>query len=178
MPFQDEPHSVTTEGDSLQIGEDMQLQHRTWAIERVAWGVMIVLVLLGLGGLFAVGPLSMAMVSDEAGLVQLSYERFARVSAPSLLHIELAHDAARSAPVTLELNRSLVEAIQIERIQPEPSRELMGVEGGLALEFAAVPPGQQALIQLFIKPVGMGLVKGSIALHGQSPIRFTQLVYP
>ena len=148
------------------------------AIERVAWGIMILLVLLGLGGLFAVGPLSSAVVSDEAGLVHLGYERFSRVSAPSLLRIELDHDAVHSGPVTIELSRPFVEAIQIERIQPAPSRELIGMEGGLAFEFAAIEPGQQALIQLFIKPAAMGLVEGSIALRGQSPIRFTQLVYP
>jgi hypothetical protein len=169
---------VTTERASLQVGEDMQLQRRTWAIERVAWGISILLVLLGLGGLFAVGPLSSAVVSDEAGLVHLGYERFSRVSAPSLLHIELDQDAVHSGPVTIELSRPFVEAIQIERIQPAPSRELIGMEGGLAFEFAAIEPGQQALIQLFIKPAAMGLVEGSIALRGQSPIRFTQLVYP
>ena len=168
---------MTTERASLQVGEDMQLQRRTWAIERVAWGISILLVLLGLGGLFAVGPLSSAVVSDEAGLVHLGYERFSRVSAPSLLRIELDQDAAHSGPVTIELSRPFVEAIQIERIQPA-QRELIGTEGGLAFEFAAIEPGQQALIQLFIKPAAMGLVEGSIALRGQSPIRFTQLVYP
>jgi hypothetical protein len=156
----------------------MQFQRRTWAIERVAWVIMVLLVLVSVAGLFAAGPLSTAAVSDEAGLVHVRYERFVRFSAPSLLRIELAPGAVPSSTVALELGRTLTAAIQIERVQPEPSRERAGADGGLLLEFEVAEPRRPALVQIFVKPKEIGLVEGTIGLRGQPSVRFTQFIYP
>jgi hypothetical protein len=88
---------------------------------------------------------------------------------------------ARSLPsstVALELGRTLTAAIQIERVQPEPSRERAGADGGLLLEFEVAEPRRPALVQIFVKPKEIGLVEGTIGLRGQPSVRFTQFIYP
>jgi hypothetical protein len=168
------------EGRSLQVAEDMRFQRRTWAVERVAWALMALLVLAAAAGLLATGPLSTAEASDEAGLVRVRYERFARLGAPSTLRVELAPGAtsSSSSTVALELGRSLTEAIQVERVQPEPLRERAGGDGGLVLEFGVAEPGRPALVRIFAKREEIGLVEGEVGLAGRPRVRFTQFVYP
>ena len=110
----------TAQGRSLHIVEDMQFQRWSWAIERVAWGSMVLVVLLALAGVFAAGPLSTATISDQASLVQIHYERFARVSAPSVLGIELAAGAVTSS-AEIEIGRAFARAIQI---RPDTARAI------------------------------------------------------
>jgi hypothetical protein len=167
------------ESRSLQVAEDMRFQRRTWAVERVAWALMALLVLAAAAGLLATGPLSTAEASDEAGLVRVRYERFARLGAPSTLRVELAPGAtSSSSTVALELGRSLAEAIQVERVQPEPLRERAGGDGGLVLEFGVAEPGRPALVRIFAKREEIGLVEGEVGLAGRPRVRFTQFVYP
>jgi hypothetical protein len=174
----DDPRAETPEGRSLQIAEDMRFQRRTWAVERVAWALMVLLVLAAAAGLLATGPMGTAEVSDEAGLVHVRYERFARLGAPSTLRVEFAAAATSSPTVALELGRSLAEAIQVERVQPEPLRERAGGGGGLVLEFGIAEPGRPALVRIFAKREKIGLVEGEVGLAGRPPVRFTQFVYP
>ena len=171
MKIRDDARPQATKHGFLHLGEDMQFQRRTWAIERVAWVVMVLLVLVAAAGLFASGPLSTAAVSDQSGLVHVRYERFARSSAPSLLRIELAPGAASSSTVTLELNRAFSDAMQIERMQPAPSRERAGADGGLILEFEVAEPGRPAFVQVFLKAKEIGLVEGTLGLRGHLPAR-------
>ena len=57
MTTPDDVFLETAQGRSLHIVEDMQFQRWSWAIERVAWGGMVLVVLLALAGVFADGPL-------------------------------------------------------------------------------------------------------------------------
>jgi hypothetical protein len=174
----DDALPASAESRSLHLVEDMQFQRRTWAIERVGWGIMVLVVLFALAGVFAAGPLSTATISDQAGLVQVRYERFARVSAPSVLGIELAPGAITSSAVAIEIGHALARAIQIDRMQPTPSHERAGPDGSLMLEFEAVEPGRPTLVQIFATPNEVGFVEGTIGLRGQPAVRFTQFVYP
>ena len=167
----------TAQGSSLHIVEDMQFQRWSWAIERVAWGSMVLVVLLALAGVFAAGPLSTATISDQASLVKVHYERFARVSAPSVLGIELAPGAVTSS-AEIEIGRAIARAIQIDRMQPAPSHERAGADGSLILDFEFTEPGRPAFVEIFLTPNHVGFVEGAIGLRGQPALRFTQFVYP
>jgi hypothetical protein len=46
---------VQRHGD-LEIQEDLPFQRREWLVERVAWGVMALLIVAALLGLFGTGP--------------------------------------------------------------------------------------------------------------------------
>ena len=61
-----------------------------WALQRIGWAVMALVVLVGLVGLFGTGPLSRATAGEEeAPLFVEEYERFARFMLPTTLRVRL-----------------------------------------------------------------------------------------
>jgi hypothetical protein len=179
MTTRDHARPETPEGMSLQVAEDMRFQQRAWVVERFAWAVMVLLVLAAIAGLFATGPLSTAEAVDGEGLVRVRYERFARLDSPSQLDVEFAPGATSSSTaVALVLGRSLAGAIQIQRVQPRPSRERSGENGGMVLELETAGVGRPTVVRIFAKWEQVGLIEGEIGLAGRPPARFVQFVYP
>lgn len=162
---------------SLQVSEDMDLQRRTWRIERVGWIVMALVVLAALFGLFSTGPLSTATARDPAGLVSVEYDRFARHIAPSTLRVEVSAGAAAGDRIALRMNRDLAEAIRIEQMQPQPEQAKATPDGTIFV-FNLAEQDQPGRVRFAIRPEAIGLLRGELGVAGQPPARLTQFVYP
>lgn len=107
---------------SLEVGEDLEFQRRMWAIQRVAWAVMGLLLLLALLGLFGPGPLSSARVGDRGDPARLEYRRFERLASPTTLRVQVAPGAAREGTVQVALDRRYLEGVRVQRVTPEPDQ--------------------------------------------------------
>src|SRR5687768_11416946 len=55
---------------------DAGLQRRVWQGQRVAWGLMTVVVVAGFLGLLGAGPLGRRSIVTPDGAVRVEYERF------------------------------------------------------------------------------------------------------
>src|SRR4051794_5531463 len=77
----------------IEVDEDMAWQRRTWAIQRIGWFAMVILVLTALTGVFGYGALSWQQASDPAGPVRIEYERFQRQGSEFTLRVDIAPEA-------------------------------------------------------------------------------------
>lgn len=170
-----EPHGYRM---SLQINDDMPLQRRTWIVERIGWIVMGILVLAALAGVFATGPASWAEAHDPSGQVRVEYERFQRHMAPFSLQVHIAPESVSGDTIAVRLNADLVNAIQVQKVVPEP-QNAKATADGIAYTFAVLEPGKPAALHFsFLVSRTFGTVDARIGLSGRPPARFTIFVYP
>jgi hypothetical protein len=101
----------------LELEEHLDFQQKQWVFQRVAWLIMLAIVVLGLLGLFGSGPLSTTTLETSAA--QLEYDRFARANDPTELQFRLKNAAPGTFMIRLE--RSLTDHATFETIQPEPA---------------------------------------------------------
>ena len=107
------------------VKEDMRFQRRSWIVERIGWSVLVLLALIGLSGLFGIGPLSWQ--TAKGGSLSVEYERFQRIT-------RLARFTFEARPQTepelrLHLNEAFQKNFEISKIQPEPTRTAAGSDG-------------------------------------------------
>jgi hypothetical protein len=155
----------------------MRLQERTWVLQRVAWCVMGLLVLAALAGLFATGPLSSTESRDQSDLVQVEYQRFQRHMAPSTLMIRLGPAVVSRDTVSLQFSESFVDAVQVQKIVPEP-KEAKATPTGVEYTFAVADPAQSAKMRFFMRTEKIGIIAAQVGLRGREPARFRMFVYP
>lgn len=165
----------------------MGFQKRSWTFERIGWVVMVLLVVAALLGLFSTGPLSQVTVQDPEGLVQVQYDRFQRYRAPTTLRVTFLKPSGMESPgadapgdgatASLRISRTLVDAIGIERIQPEPEQVRSAGEA-LVFVFRRAAGDEADTVLFAVKPDSFGPVRGEIGLVGHEPIPLAPFIYP
>ena len=163
MTSTDQTSSEQSSWPSLQVDEDMRFQRRFWAAHRIGWIVMTLLVIAALLGLFSVGPFSTMTTRDPAGLVAIEYERFQRLKAPQTFRMSLAKLPEPGETASLRLSQSLVDAFEIESIQPEPDHTALAGDA-LVFTFRLDDPDRPGAILFSTKPQLLGSVLGEIGL--------------
>jgi len=101
------------------VEQDLDFQRREWAFQRVGWAVMLAIVVAGLLGLFATGPLSRSTVSNADRTLRVSFERFTRFGAPSELVVDVAPGATEGGEARIALSRDYLTAFQVQAVAPE-----------------------------------------------------------
>lgn len=150
----------------------MRQQRLEWAVQRVAWPLLsVVLVAIALG-LFGQGPLAKAQVVAGEDF-SMEYHRFARRQSPDALELRVV---PREPRLRVSLARGYTQAVDVEHIFPEPDRMAVAPDATV-LEFDA-RPGEPFDIRLQVRPSDMGRVHGWVAV-GEGPRHvFSQFVYP
>ena len=156
------------------VREDMTHQVRVWRFERVGWYALVLLVLLGLLGVFSRGPLSARDVHGSDGKVRVQYEMFHRNGSINPMQISVI--AAPDTTVELELDGSLLEGFSIETLQPEPIRAASAGQG-MKLWVRTDAQGQ-AQLHLTLRGDGLGLFHSRIASPGATPVNLDQFIFP
>ncbi len=149
------------QASGIDTGYDPRIEERWSIIQRTAWTVMTLLVVLGLGGVFGRGPAAIASVRSPDGLVTVRDERFARFRTPSQMVVILT-GGAFERQVRVALSAAAVRALAIQTIVPRPLAERsLGTE----TEFVFAPPGKTATPQIFIteQPGAVGIVHDASA---------------
>jgi hypothetical protein len=157
--------------DGLQIEEDRGFQERFWTIERWAWAVFGLIILLALTGLAGGGGfLAHSTMQMEAG--QVDYPRVARWEAADEITVVFASDNPEHR---LTISPQFSKYFQIEDIQPLPDSTLISPAGETMMFKAEGGPTQ---VVLHLRAQRPGLASYDLSLDGGSPVGATTVVLP
>lgn len=161
----------------IQIAQDLAFQERNWALQRIGWGIMLLIILAALAGLFGRGPAAEATAGRKGDPLQLRYERLTRHASPTHLELTIAPGAAPEGKARLWLGRDYLRHTRIEQVVPEPE-SVETQAGGVIYEFKVANPAEPARIKFDIEPEGYWSRAGEVGLEGRPRLRFNQFVFP
>ncbi len=171
-------HVKLTEQDARSritpVQENMAVQRRLWLFERIGLVGLGVLVLLTLLGLFSKGLLSSSQISSVQGQVAVSYERFLRNGATSVIVIDLR--GAPDAVLPLRIEGELLDGLTVESITPPATRAATFDKTGMQLDLRA-DAGGQARVHLAVRSDGLGAYHSVVRGPGGS-VTLNQFIYP
>jgi hypothetical protein len=157
--------------------DEIGFQRREWALQRVAWVVMLAVVVAALAGFFGVGSVSSTTAESADGSIQVEYDRFVRYDGKSTLSLSLSPDAVEGGKATVYLSRDLVGHWKVEAVTPTPSTESSSEEW-VIYEYDVLgetPPR----VQLRYRSSDLGRQAGSIrAGQDGDPVDVWQWTHP
>ncbi|HEV7254891.1 MAG TPA: hypothetical protein VGN97_17550 [Mesorhizobium sp.] len=136
------------------------------------------LILAALAGLLGHGPLSSTTAGDPAGPIWIEYNRFQRYQGPSELKIHLSPAAVRQGEARVWIERSVLDHIEIERIEPRPERMELGPDRHALVFLAPQLTGDTSVIIRYLPDRRFGWTEGEIGIGGGPPVPISQFVYP
>ena len=169
--------SIRRVGD-LDIAEDTDFQRRIWMVERIGWLVMLLIIAaaaLGLCG--SAGPLGKATAGDRDGPLFVSYARFARHGAGTVLHVQVAPEAARQGEVRLWVEEGLFEVMELTQVAPE-AKEVVLEPGRLVFVFPVADTAGPLTISFDLEPTHYWRHTARLGLPDGPSVRVRQFVYP
>ena len=156
------------------IREDMAYQLKVWRFERIGWYVLVLLVLLGLIGVFSRGLISSRDVHSDDGKIRVEYEIFHRNGSTNAMKISV--NAKPDSTVELELAGQLLEGFSIETLQPEPLRSRSSAQG-IRLWIQTDLHGL-ATLYITLRADGLGFFRSQIASPGVNGVLLEQFIFP
>lgn len=172
---------ISEPGSNSPIAEDLQFQYREWIIQRVAWGVWVLVLLAAVLGLFGSGYFSSVTLSSINGDLVVKYARFEHMTAPTSLTLVLSSLVADETEMIIWIDRSWWQDIQVTRIQPEPSQSQLS-HNAIGLHFRKQRGVMEASVQIHFSYSVCGsktaIVHVKRAGGDLSHVEFSQFVYP
>lgn len=154
--------------------DELRFQENTWRFQRIAWGVMALILLLAVLGAFGEGLFSEAMVGSSGG-PRLIYPRTCRLR--NDIAVEVFAPINDRGESSLELTTTTADLLDVEQVEPDPARVVAG-PGGLTYVVRAEPPGGLARVRLNLSPQRPGLFRGRVVLGDGTDLRFSTFVHP
>jgi hypothetical protein len=157
----------------------LALQRSVWRVQRLAWALMVLVVLAALLGLTGSGPLSRKSVTSADGTVRVEYERFLRRGATTTLRIHSGPNRRGAAGFSVWVARPYLEDVTIQGIQPPPE----GVQAGYdrvtwRFEVSSQDPGAPMTVTIHLVPGAIGCLRAAVGLDARPGLGFSQWVYP
>jgi hypothetical protein len=160
----------------LDLDIDIQFQKTEWRAQRLGWMVWSLIVVAACLGVLGPGWLSDREISAADGSVTVGYERFLHYHNPSKLTITC--DArSDSDSFRIRVERSLLDRLQILRIDPEPEH-YQATGNAILYEFQRDSQADAVKVVFHVEYEKYGSVSGDIALAGGAPVTLRQFVYP
>ena len=153
---------------NLQLNENLQQHRKGWIIQKIGWGILYLVLIFALAGLFGSGPLSYKTQSQ--GKVSVEYERYLRYEGETEITFKI-NDVKDS--VSLEIPPQYMEYIDIKSITPYPYGNRT-VNGLTIWYFHA---SGQATIHCNIMAKKPGSIAASIKVN-QTPFNIAHQIYP
>lgn len=166
-----------TEGNNryYPVEEHMRWQNLEWQLQRIGIGLLFLIVILGACGLFSKGFLSNKNLDADDGSIKVEYEQFGRIQSSMDMVIRIRN--ITSDRFTITLGKGAVDNLQIQSLHPQPEKaQTQGSD--LILTFAAEDSGPDHSVWLGMQPQAPGLNKVSVRADNQTPVEFTQWIYP
>lgn len=163
--------------DDLESGCDLPFEHYWWRIQRIVWGILVLLLIGGLAGIFGHGPLSEKTVHPAGSQLRVRYNWLARRETPVFLQSRLDKAALIPGQVRIRLNRALVDQMQLQQIVPTPLAA-EPLADGARFTFRTDPTSDSAILVFTENPSTPGFVEAEVAIEGAKPVRFRQFIYP
>ena len=161
----------------LEVDQDLRFQRREWLAQRVGWGLMALVLVAALTGLFGRGPAAARHATAADRSMRVDYDRFVRKHAPSALEVTLAPAAVAGGGTAVWLDRRWADRVRVERITPAPERVTVEPDR-LVYFFAARSPGEPVRVDFELSPERVGDAWGRVGVVGGAPAEFRQFVYP
>lgn len=162
----------------LELDEDMHVQRREWAVQRIGWAVMLLVVILGVVGLFGTGPISTGSTEAGDGALAAGYQRFIRHDGRTSLSFTVAGNLANeSNEIELWLPTSYLEAVEVQGISPQPA-ESKGAGDRTIFVFSVDDPSSSIDVEFSLRPRDMGRLHGEAGVTDGPTVRFDQISYP
>ena len=165
----------------LQIQDDIRYHRRSWRIQRLGWGVMMLVVAAALAGFLGHGPLSRSSTGHADSSVRLEYERFTRYQDPQTLRVHLSARATAAEYTRVSISREFLDDSKIEAIVPHPEAQEIA-HGRVVYVFRVTERGAPTVVSFTLSAQRIGPVRGVIRLEGPaaaaSEVRFWQWAYP
>ena len=171
--------------NELEIGFDQKFERKWRTLEIASQGVMLLIVLAALVGLFGRGPLSHRTHMTSDGRLAVDFEPLARWGTTTQVTVHLSSPKDGTAgeggavQARVFVSNEIVEPLGLQQVIPQPNAtEANG--GGVVYDFA-IPPGRDGgLVRFVLKPSTVGLVTAEVregTASGES-LSWTQLVLP
>lgn len=156
----------------LHVAQDLRFQERIWIVQRVTWVVVAMLLALAVLGVFGgSGPLERATLQLSDGAGRLSFDRFARLGAPTSVEIDLhAGEGARNVAIA----RSWLDDYRVDGVLPQP-KSVTALPDRYVFTFDVKASGKARLART---PRQAGRHRAVIWGPAGATARFTQVVYP
>ncbi len=161
----------------LEINQDLDVQRKTWTVQRIGWGAMALIILAALAGMFGSGPLARTEIQDDRQTFRLSSDRFGRYEGEVVLQLALTPEATKTGRVTIEVDQTYWTSHAVEHITPEPLLSRVGIEGFL-YTFETHPLSAPAVIVFRLRPKYLGSLEGRIRVNGDGLLHFHQFMFP
>jgi hypothetical protein len=146
-----------------QAGEEhIRQTRREWVIQRVAWVIMVLILIAALIGFFGNGPWSKRTAMSEDGGLSVEYQRVIRFQAQTELQIRL--EAEGDSPATLVIGEGYLEHFELKSVVPEPETQQAG-EGELILTFRPLRASEPVEVTVRAKVEELGQVAGVFTLQ-------------
>ena len=159
----------------LEVGQDLDFQRREWAVQRLGWAVVALILVAALLGLLGPGPLSRG--TAEEGPLRVGYQRFERKHAPTKLRIAAAPGAAPQGQLRLWLDRRYLAGVEVQQIEPEPDRvEVAGDR--VVFTFEVAEPDRPSEVVVPLEHDAWGVKTARVGLVDGPDLAFRQVVYP
>ena len=161
----------------LEIKQDLDYQRREWICQRVGWVVMALVVFAALAGLLGTGPLSKTSATSSDGSLRVEFNRFLHYHNPDMLKVYLAGGVARNGELRVWLDRSYLDAIEIEKTSPEPVRVEIGEDRHIYV-FPVADPSQPTVVVFHFQADQRLTLSGRVGVADKEAAEFSQFVYP
>jgi hypothetical protein len=169
--------SLIATSERLELEQDPLFQRREWRVQRFGWILWAAVIGAGLAGLLGPGPLSEREALSADGRLEVRYNRFAHHHHPTVLKVTMQPEDETQDKLRLHLSQSLLDRIEVTRIEPEPtSRELSS--NGAWYEFRCEPGLPDAKVVFHYQCNEMGSGGGELRLAGSDSVALEQFVYP
>jgi hypothetical protein len=149
-------------------------QRRSWRIQRTAWMLMGILLVVALAGGLGQGPLSHALVRSADGRLEIRYDRIWRVNSPQTLDVRV--DAGESKRPSLLLDLPFLTKTTLERVTPAPEATQVGAAGH-RLVFAS-SDGGPLFIRLQLSARALGRLRARLSAADGPPLLLDIIVLP
>jgi len=160
---------------SIEMDDDPRQQEIEWLVQRVAWALLTALLIAVALGLFGRGgPMSKVEARSEDGMFSIEYDRFLRHHSPDVLRVTVRK--AGAPLVRIRMDSIYARDIHIERITPDPEREI-GADGTVTYVFRTRPDAELEA-SFHFTPEKHGKLEGWIALDDGARHSLTQFIYP
>ena len=163
--------------DGLEAKEDLTFQERSWRWEMAGQIAVVLLILAGLAGLFGGGPLSEQRLTAASGGLRADYPRWVRNHSAFNLQLQVAPRAVKNGRVEIWIGQSLLQALQIESVSPEPEAVELG-QDRLIYRFRVADPGELAPIVFHAKANGVGSRQGRLGLLAGETLQLRTFIHP
>jgi hypothetical protein len=176
LPVDDPETSMAEQAQARpELEEDRPFQERFWNAQRVAWFILILIVIAALAGFSGQGgPFARATVSGPAGMID--YPRVTRWETSDEIRLTLGAGIERQAVV--EIGPAFPDLFELEDIQPAPAESHAG-PNGQRLVFHLDPAPARREVIMHVRAMRPSFTKGIDMRIGEGPrLRIRSVVLP